>query len=85
MQACSLLLSAGPSDSWAPAYVRVAVPFGATLLALLCFGQAVRLAVHVGFNIRVQGVTGGKGLELPHGKVWLPAAWVGAGKGVCSC
>ena len=52
----------GPYDSWAPAYVRVAVPFGATLLALLCFGQAVRLAIHIGFNVRVQGVTGGRGL-----------------------
>lgn len=70
MPACPLGLPAllpapclpGPSDSWAPAYVRVAVPFGATLLALLCFGQAVRLAVHVGFNVRVQGLTGGKGL-----------------------
>ena len=37
----------------------MAVPFGATLVSLLCFGQAVRLAVHIGFNIRVQGVTGG--------------------------
>ncbi len=68
-------LPAGPSDSWAPAYVRVAVPFGATLLALLCFGQAVRLAVHVGFNIRVQGITGGRGLGLPHGALVQLQVW----------
>jgi hypothetical protein len=29
----------GPSPSWAPPEVRVAVPLGATLLSLLCFGQ----------------------------------------------
>ena len=37
--------------------MRVAVPFGATLVSLLCFGQAVRLAVHIGFNVRVQGIS----------------------------
>ncbi|KAI3433765.1 hypothetical protein D9Q98_003572 [Chlorella vulgaris] len=50
----------GPTPSWAPAYVRVAVPFGATLVSLLCFAQAVRLAVHVGFQVRVIGVSVGK-------------------------
>ncbi|KAL4430691.1 hypothetical protein ABPG75_005947 [Micractinium tetrahymenae] len=50
----------GPNESWAAPEVKVAVPFGATLLSLLCFGQSVRLAVHIGFSIRVQGVGGGK-------------------------
>ncbi|KAL4432412.1 hypothetical protein ABPG77_001711 [Micractinium sp. CCAP 211/92] len=50
----------GPNDSWAPPEVKVAVPFGATLLSLLCFGQSVRLAVHIGFSIRVQGIQHGK-------------------------
>lgn len=53
-------MPAGPTPSWAPAYVRVAVPFGATLVSLLCFAQAVRLAVHVGFQVRVIGVSVGK-------------------------
>lgn len=50
----------GPNESWAPPEVKVAVPFGATLVSLLCFGQSVRLAVHIGFSIRVQGVNAGK-------------------------
>lgn len=53
----------GPSASWASPQTKVAVPFAATLLSLLCFGQAVRLAVHLGFLIRVKGVY--KHTDLP--------------------
>eukprot|EP00887_Chlorella_sp_A99_P005238 scaffold1.g5238.t1 len=38
-----------------PAYIRAAVPLAFTLLALLCFAQCARLAVHLGFLIRVRG------------------------------
>jgi putative effector of murein hydrolase len=55
--------------------VRVAVPFGATLVSLLCFGQAVRLAVHIGFNIRVIGV----GRAMQHGEQQPAAAALGLG------
>lgn len=44
------------SKLWAPSYIRVAVPLGASLLCLLLFGQAVRLSIHLGYAIRVAGV-----------------------------
>lgn len=53
----------GPNPGWASPQAKVAVPFAATLLSLLCFGQAVRLAVHLGFLIRVKGVY--KHTDLP--------------------
>ena len=36
--------------------IRIAVPLGATLLCLLLLGQSARMAVHVGFAIRVVAV-----------------------------
>lgn len=47
---------AGPSPGWPSSYVKVAIALGATLLSLLSFGQCVRLAVHLGFCIRVKGI-----------------------------
>jgi hypothetical protein len=77
----ALLPPSGHGEAWAPPEVKVAVPFGATLISLLCFGQAVRLAVHIGFNVRVQGVSGpGKMEDGSQGEanvVYGPGGWVG--------